>query len=110
MARPKTTRPLGLYPHWPSAQGYNGPPGARKETLRLVVERLAQYIADHSWSLRQASKAVGVNHVSLHDMLTGNTWPRAEHIAQIERALDVALWPTPEEVHSVIRERDHNKD
>lgn len=109
MARPKTIRPLDLYPNWPLVEGYIGPSGAHTETLRIVVKRLAQYISDHGWSLRQSSEAVGVNHVSLHDMLVGNTWPGAEHIAQIELVLDVVLWPTPEEVRGKIRKRGPNE-
>ncbi|MHA2787861.1 hypothetical protein ACXZ66_01755 [Corynebacterium sp. S7] len=31
-------------------------------------------------------------------MMNGLVWPRAEHIAAIEIALDVQLWPTLAEV------------
>lgn len=98
MARPRTIKPMDLYPNWPSAEGYAGPSGDHTATLRIVVSRLAKHITEHGWSRRQTAEVVGVNHVSLHDMLVGNTWPRAEHIAQIELALDVVLWPRLYEV------------
>lgn len=107
MARPKTIKPVELYPHWPSPEDFavsaNTGSGhldiwGHAEAMRIVVARLRDYVDAQSWSLRHAAKVVGVNHVSLHNMLRGHTWPRAEHIAQIELALDIVLWPLPGEV------------
>lgn len=107
MARPKTIRPVELYPHWPSPEDFAVPATTtpsrlnnwgHAESMRMVVARLKDYVDDRGWSLRRTAEAVGVNHVSLHDMLRGHTWPRAEHIAQIELALDIILWPQPGEV------------
>ena len=107
MARPKTIKPVELYPHWPSPEGFAVPANIgsvrlnnwwHAESMRIVVARLRDYIEDQGWSLRRTAETVGVNHVSLHDMLRGYTWPRAEHIAQIELALDIVLWPLPGEV------------
>lgn len=107
MARPKTIKPVELYPHWPSPEDFAVPaniePGRldtwwHAESMRIVVARLRDYVEDKGWSLRRTAEAVGVSHVSLHNMLRGQTWPRAEHIAQIELTLDIVLWPLPEEV------------
>ncbi|MDV2418333.1 helix-turn-helix transcriptional regulator [Corynebacterium tuberculostearicum] len=97
MVRPKTVRPVEMYPDWP----LRGDTAARRdqsETLRIAMERLSEVVSARQWSLRQLAAATEVNHVSLHNMLTGHTWPRAEHIAQIELALGISLWPQPEEV------------
>lgn len=107
MARPKTIKPVELYPHWPSPEDFAAPANTESgrldnwghaESMRIVVARLRDYVEDQGWSLRRTAEVVGVNHVSLHDMLRGHTWPRAEHIAQIELALNIILWPLPGEV------------
>jgi transcriptional regulator with XRE-family HTH domain len=54
---------------------------------------------ERDWSLRQMAQATGVNHVSLHHMLRGSNWPNAEHLAQIEQALQLQLWPRLGEVN-----------
>lgn len=100
MARPAALPPAKLYPHWPDGDNCTlaGQDRAVAETLRIVVVRLRDIMVERDWSLRQMAQVTGVNHVSLHHMLHGNSWPSAEHLAQIEQTLQLQLWPRLGEV------------
>lgn len=102
MARPEAGTPAKLYPYWPDGHGctLTGRDRAVAETLRIAVVRIEAAMVEHEWSLRQMAQATGVNHVSLHHMLRGDIWPNAEHLAQIEQALQLQLWPRLGEVSS----------
>ena len=58
MARPKTIKPVELYPHWPSPEGFAVPANIgsvrlnnwwHAESMRIVVARLRDYIEDQGW-------------------------------------------------------------
>ena len=49
-----------------------------------------------SW--RQLDALTGVNYVTLRKIVTGEQWPRAEHLAACELALGLQLWPALEVV------------
>lgn len=100
MTRPDAAPPRHFYPHWPDGNDCTliGPGRAAAETLRIAVFRVQTAVVEREWSLRQMAHATGVNHVSLHQMLRGGIWPNAEHLAQIEQALQLQLWPRLDEV------------
>ena len=101
MARPVTVLPLEYYPHWPERRAadtarISGAPHV--ESVRLAVARLSAEREARGLSWRQLDALTGVNYATLRKIVTGEQWPRAEHIAACEHSLGIQLWPALEVV------------
>ena len=101
MARPVTVLPLEYYPHWPerrAADTVRITQAPHVESVRLAVARLSAERDARGLSWRQLDALTGVNYVTLRKIVTGEQWPRAEHLAACEIALGLQLWPALEVV------------
>lgn len=101
MARPVTVLPLEYYPHWPERRAADTAritQAPHVESVRLAVARLSAERESRGLSWRQLDALTGVNYATLRKIVTGEQWPRAEHLAACELALGLQLWPALEVV------------
>lgn len=88
MGRPARELPVALcpapWPEQPSEDSY------AEKARRLVLNLRA---AMNGRSLRAVAADVGLGHVTLQRVLTGQAWPDTQTIAKLEEGLDAALWP-----------------
>ena len=107
MARPVTVLPLEYYPHWPERKAADTAritQAPRVESVRLAVARLSAEREARGLSRRQLDSLTGVNYVTLRKIVTGEQWPRAEHLAACEIALGLQLWPKLEVVQDSLEQ------
>ena len=85
--------PASTSAQWPAEPCHD--PAAEKIRLFVVNLRAALRLdePDSTWTLRSLARHVGMDHTLLSDLLAGKSWPNSMTIAQLEVALDVALWP-----------------
>lgn len=65
--------------------------GAR--VAQALAARLQSAIDDHGWSAAELSRRSGVARYTIAKALAGEAWPDLLTIANLEKALDVDLWP-----------------
>jgi DNA-binding phage protein len=88
MGRPVRAKPAALAPApWPDVAS----PDPIGEVARRFTLNLREAVG--SRSIRSVAEASGLAHVTLLQVLAGQTWPDLETIAKLERGLDVPLWP-----------------
>ena len=87
------TSPASTSAKWPTEPCHD--PAAEK--IRLFVVNLREALRldepDTTWTLRSLARHVGMDDTLLSDLIAGKSWPNSMTIAQLEVALDVALWP-----------------
>lgn len=101
MARPVTVPPLEYFPNWPDRKGAHVArvlEDPHVEAVRLAIVRLYAEREARGLSWRQLDELTSVNYATLRKMVTGEQWPRAEHIAACELSLGIQLWPALEVV------------
>lgn len=64
------------------------------ETARQVALNLRRAL--DGASLRQASRATGVDHTTIAAIVNGTVWPDLHTLARLEHGLGTRLWPTGE--------------
>ncbi|WP_200809762.1 helix-turn-helix transcriptional regulator [Demequina sp. NBRC 110054] len=84
---PKRARPRDLGSNWPEESISD----AAGEVARLLAIALRDTI--DGISLRRASNLTGVDHVTIADILRGDSWPDLITIARLEAGLETTLWP-----------------
>ncbi|MFJ8550875.1 helix-turn-helix domain-containing protein [Streptomyces sp. NPDC093676] len=65
--------------------------GAR--VAQALAARLQAAIAKKEWSVAELSRRSGVGRFTIAKALAGEAWPDLLTIANLERALEVDLWP-----------------
>lgn len=57
-----------------------------------VSRRFKNAIGSRAWSIRRASKEIGISSHAVYDLLKGNSWGTLPTIARIEIALKREMW------------------
>ncbi|MCC9706944.1 helix-turn-helix domain-containing protein [Streptomyces sp. MNU76] len=65
--------------------------GAR--VAQEVAARLGRVIGERGWSVAEASRRSGVSRMTVAQVLDGAVWCDLLTIANLEKALEVDLWP-----------------
>jgi len=87
MVRPRRQPPKRHSADWPEAPCED----VSAEVARRLAVRLRGSLGDRS--LRWAKARTGVDHSTIADIISGNTWPDAATIARLEDGLASDLWP-----------------
>ena len=87
MPRPHRPAPADTVDDWPDTPS----PTPEVETARHVALNLRAAL--NSISLRQASRATGVDHTTIAAILNGTVWPDLHTLARLEHGLAAHLWP-----------------
>lgn len=72
----------------------NAPVGVRYATV--IATRLEEAMAGRTKS--GLAEEIGIARSTLHDVLTGRSWPDLQTLASLEVALETCLWPTAQAI------------
>lgn len=87
MPRPRRQVPSARVQDWPNTPS----PDADVEVARTFANNLNAAIGTSS--IREVSRATGVDHATISRILHGTTWPDLQTIARLEAGLAANLWP-----------------
>ncbi|MEZ5184678.1 MAG: helix-turn-helix transcriptional regulator [Candidatus Nanopelagicales bacterium] len=90
MPRPQRASPTECVGGWPDVPSDL----PEVETARQVALNLRRAL--DGASLRQASRATGVDHTTIAAIVNGTVWPDLHTLARLEHGLGTRLWPTGE--------------
>ncbi|WP_166880020.1 helix-turn-helix transcriptional regulator [Salinibacterium sp. ZJ450] len=87
MARPPRPKPRDLAVGWPDVKSED----LAGEVARLFALNVRHAMGDRS--IRSVAAEAGIDHVTLGNVLKGDSWPDLVVIARLEYTFGVDLWP-----------------